>query len=219
MVNALNSIKESTSDNWVLAFIDDASTTDEGWNLVDNILDGYSNQIVKYKVSREEKEEKYWTTQARYLNKATREIEADICIQVCDDDAIFPTYIENLSKFFEETDFVYGYSHIIPFNPLVETPNTSFFGRKHSLNFHITPIPPENQLDISQVAWKRVDALEKECIFPDYRNEDLDSRLFRHLFKNFGVCPFMNCVGQYKALHPKQLGYHKRVYDFELGRE
>lgn len=221
--NALLSVKTQTDRNWILAFIDDASPTLDGIKLLFQMFDDEIGQgkVHLYRVSREEKIQRNWTTQAVYLNRAIREIDADLCIILCDDDALLPDYVGNCREYFYHThpEAVYGYSQCIIYYPPDELPGSHLPVRPFHTNFTV-PMNPIDRIDSSQIVWARDVQIHRGVWFPENRQYDLDAGLWIEMINHgFGLCPYMGFYGEYKACHPKQLGAMKGVIDFDVSRD
>lgn len=204
---ALQSIKEMNYDNWELAFIDDGSDI-PGRPVVEDVL---KESLHKVKFIRAE------TTMAErgspgsmigwHMNNSVRASAADIVVVLCDDDAMHPEYCSNMNKFFTENpDQVWGYSHVIAFDPTLQdyhtTPLTPYF----SYNGHTKPIEPACAVDSSQVVY-RADCTRKDNIeWPYPKTGCLDMDFYNRMVPKYGLCPFMGFVGQYKAVFADQMG-------------
>ena len=221
--NALLSVKNLDDPNWVLAFIDDASPTEEGLDVLKEILGDeiLQGKVRIYRVSREEKVSLNWTTPPRYMNKAIRETESDLVMILCDDDALLPDYLTRCREYFYVTNpqAIYGYSSLIPFYPPEETPGPHLPIRDFWTN-HEVDACPVNNIDASQVVWVRYVQLERGIWFAENRQFDHDAGLWEAMWhQGYGLCPFMGFFGQYKAFHPKQLTHLKGVTDFQISRD
>lgn len=223
LLNALNSLKQSTNQDWLLAFIDDASPTPEGRQHVHEVL-GYAvvqDRVFFYAVSKEMKEQCMWTTQPIHMNIAMRQIDSDLTVILCDDDALLPDYIENCVQWFSTNpQELYGFSNVRLFFPDAgETPNESLPIRAFHTN-RLVATNPVNAIDASQIVWRSKIALERGCFFDEARQYDHDASMWEVMWaKGYGLCPFMGFYGQYKGIHQYQLGKMKGVTNFEAPRE
>jgi glycosyltransferase involved in cell wall biosynthesis len=110
------------------------------------------------------------------MNKAIEESDSDIVIVLCDDDALFPDYLTNLNKFYEDNpDKSWCYSHVKFYNPEIETyieavesPYDKSFNVA-SLNYHTTPIAPSCMVDSSQVSFRRNAFTDNQVWFPFHK--------------------------------------------------
>lgn len=208
--NALNSIKEMEYDNWELAFIDDGSEV-PGEPIVREILGDHIDNV---KFTRAE------TTMAQrfdpgspiglYINDAVMASTADVAVLVCDDDALLPNYFSNLNKWFSENpNEVWGYCHVVTFDPSREDYHTlPKIARPigTDINSHTTRIAPSCAVDSSQVAY-RTRCIKDEGIRWIYPQTGcLDANFYEKMYAQYGLCPFMGFVGQYKAYFQDQMG-------------
>lgn len=203
----LQSIKEMNYDNWELAFIDDGSDI-PGRPIVEDVL---KDHLHKVKFTRTE------TTMAQReypgslighnINEAVRNSDADIVVVMCDDDAMHPEYCNNINKFFTENpQEVWGYSHVIAFDPEQQDYHNAPLTPGFSYNGHTRRIEPACAVDSSQVIFRadctRVDNVE----WPYPKTGCLDMDFYNRMVPKYGLCPFMGFVGQYKAVFPDQMG-------------
>lgn len=209
--NAIQSVKESTFTDWELAFCDDGSDF-LGEPIVREMLT--SEQLAKTKFyntydTKEGKMSRGHSTFGKMINQAIRETDAEICVFLCDDDALFPTYLQGLSDFWEANPLVpYAYSHIILFDPLAESFD-DVKGRTEAsdyLSYGGAVISPVNHVDASQVAWKRVCSTEGNCWFPELQTAAIDAAMFGQLCAKYGGCVCTGLIGQFKGWHSRQLG-------------
>jgi glycosyltransferase involved in cell wall biosynthesis len=122
VLNALNSILNSTYTNWHLSFIDDSG--DELFK-EDLFNFGFNNEKIEYipiLMSDSEKSSLGGSVHGKYMNEAIKKTDSDIIIILCDDDAIDHSYMENLNIFFNSNpDEMWCYSHVKFFNPNIES--------------------------------------------------------------------------------------------------
>lgn len=207
--NALRSIQESTYLDWELAFIDDGSVVD-GSNIVSSLFT--VDQLAKTRFystgdSQKQKEDRGGSNYGMYANRAMSESSAEIVIILCDDDALLPSYLENLNAWFiNHPEENYCYSHVLEFNPTLEDYHT--VGKKGSGLNKTDKIAPACQVDASQVAWRKSD----DVLFPFPQTGCLDAEIFGKLTSKYGLCSYSGFDGQYKAMFPQQLG-NRRKYE------
>jgi hypothetical protein len=219
--NALNSILKSNKyhQNWHLLFGDDGSKI-AGRPIAEEILKDHLSQITFIDSNHTfEDKIKDGLTLGKYANATMRESDADIALMLCDDDELVPDYLSNLNKFFiENPNFLYCYSKIYIYNPLIQKSeeSKSVIGK---FNKWTGPIEPVNKLDASQVAW-RIDCCKlhnawfgetTKVVEGKPWTSDTDRSLFEQLQKKCGLCYPTNVVGQYKGVHDYQLLWHKDV--------
>lgn len=205
--NALNSIKEMNYDNWELAFIDDGSVDYPGEPIVKGILKDYLSRIKFYNTG-DTVEDKYKNLGSRhglFMTQSVLDSDADINFILCDDDAVTKDYLNGLNNYFtNNSNKMWGYSHIIPFDPTSQDYH-NLTATNSGYNRFTMPIQPSCILDSSQVAW-RTDCFKKDGICWNYpQTGGLDSVFFRSMYDKYGNCEFMNCVGQYKGIFPDQM--------------
>lgn len=211
---ALESIKMQGYKNWELAFIDDGSEF-PGRQIAEEIL---SEDIEKIKFfnSNNTPEEKYaqgGSIHGLFLNKAMENTDADIAVILCDDDALYPNYLENLNKYYTENPEVnYSYGHVSIFNP---NDYTSIEGIPKNtdvwFNNHVGLINPSCNVDASQVSWRIAPVNESKIRFPFPQTGSLDAALYDQLFRVFGPCPYNNMITEYKGWHDDRLEHHKET--------
>ena len=205
--NALLSIQESTYKNWELAVVDDASEFEAKEVVLEMFSDEELSKTKFYNTNdKYELKAERGSISGEYLNKAIEESDADLVIMLCDDDALVPDYLENLVKYFTENpDRNYCYSHVIQFNPLEE----DYHGKEATPIFmnKTWDLNPANNVDASQVAWKRKYSVGKDAIlFPYPKTKNLDADIYDKMYLKFGACKFTGFYSQYKGMHQHQLG-------------
>lgn len=214
VLNTLESIIKTSYDNWHLTFIDDSG--DDSFK--ETFLNyGFDISKITYKpilMSDSEKNEIGGSIFGKYVNDTILETDAEIIILICDDDAIFPDYMENLNVFYNENpNKMWGYCHLKFYNPEVE----HYTNSRHvipentipdgpDLNSNTTPISPENVIDFSQVTFRKRAFTESNVWYPHPYTVSLDAHVFHNMTQFWGLCDFTNCYGQYKAWFDNQLG-------------
>jgi glycosyltransferase involved in cell wall biosynthesis len=217
VLNALESIIKSTYDNWHLTFVDDSG--DDSFK--ETFLNfGFDKSKINYTpilMSDDEKINIGGSIFGKYVNEAIQNTDADIIILICDDDALFPNYMENLNKFYTENpDKMWGYSHVKFFNPetqhyleSTEKPSNKTFNTSN-LNDYTSPIHPSCKVDSSQVSFRKNAFTQTNLWYPYPHTKDLDRNVFEKLYTQIGQCHFTNCYGQYKGWFANQLGVRAR---------
>lgn len=210
---ALNSIKNQGYKNWQLAFVDDGSEF-PGEPIVREILSEEIDKVIFFNTNHtaQDKINNGGSHFAGYWNTAMRMSNADIAIMLCDDDALYPDYLFNLSEYYKlNENIIYSYGHVSVFDPnKFNGFNNLSLNRDSSLN-HTSPINPYCMVDASQVSWRIKNVLEKNIAFPTPKTSDLDAQLYGQLFNHFGNCVYNGIIAQYKGVHTDQLG--KRTVD------
>lgn len=141
-----------------------------------------------------------------FWNEEMFKSSADVALMLCDDDALFPNYLQNLERWFTENPTAdYCHSHVAPFDPFTQTP-PNIVPMPYWLN-HNTPIAPSCVVDASQVAWKIESAKRHNIRFPDVQTRNLDAALYGQMHAAWGNCLPTGFIGQYKGVFGNQLSY------------
>lgn len=215
VLNALESLRDTTYSDWTCAFIDDGSDH-EGKSIVTEYFKDSPELLEKFKFyntgdTKAAKQARGGSIFGKFANDAIQESDADIGVMLCDDDALFPTYLEGLSIFFMAFPHIqYAYSHVISWMPTAETfaaVKTRTIADCAQLNL-TGPINPWSRVDSSQVAWRLSCNKEGGCWFPHPQTSALDAALYAQLFNKYGACDFTGLIAQFKGWGPQQLGAH-----------
>lgn len=217
VLNALESILKSDYDNWHLTLIDDSGNNE----FEDSFLKfGFDPKKITYLpilMSDDEKIKKGGSIFGKYTNDVISKTDADVIIPICDDDAIFPNYMTNLNKFYQDNpNKNWAYCHLEYFDPNTQKYSESTenfqspFGRPN-LNSHTLPINPSMRVDSSQVTFRKRAFTEGNVWYPYPYTADLDAYLFRNMFLKWGSCPYAGFKGQYKGWFADQLGKRMRL--------
>ncbi len=203
---ALRSVANSTHQDWHLALIDDASTA---FDVPVTVMDIFSidqiNKSTFYLIedTKEDKLARKGSWIGREANHAMLTIPSDVCVFLCDDDKLRPTYLEELNKYYTENpEVMYSYSHIHTFGEGAD--GSSWLNKTDTLD-------PFCQVDASQVTWRTSCITEGGVRFPFPKTSCLDSDLFGQLCEKYGLCPFNGITGQEKFIHLNQLGNHSSL--------
>lgn len=216
VLNALQSVNELEGENWELAFIDDGSKA-SGEVVARKELSSRALAKTKfYNVSYkyESKESLKGSIFGKYTNEAIKNSDAELAIMLCDDDALMPNYIQDLSKYYlEHPEVNYAYSYVKYFDPSNqhykegnEIPTYWHPGSTYTLNMHLTPIAPVCAVDASQVSWRTSCNKIDNIWFPFPKTRGLDAALFEQLYAKYGLCHPLGKFGQYKGAFADQLG-------------
>ena len=205
--NALNSIREQTYSNWELAFIDDGSEA-SGEPVVREVL---KDHLDKVKFTRTETtwDERFspGSPIGLHMNDAVMASSADIVIVLCDDDALLPNYCADINTFFTNNpDQVWGYCHVVAFDPSQQDYHTAPLTPWFSYNGHTQPIAPSCAVDSSQVVYRSSCTKEGGMYWIYPQTGCLDCNFYEKMVEVYGKCPWMGCVGQYKGVFPDQMG-------------
>jgi glycosyltransferase involved in cell wall biosynthesis len=211
---ALESVKLQSHEDWEIAIVDDSSIysiepiAKEFFGNDERVKLFHTNDTDQQKVARG------GSNLGKYWNEAVIMSSANIAIMLCDDDALYPDYLQKLNDYYEINKNVkYSYSHVSIFDPY-ETTNLDNVKNKfdHWLNKYTKPINPFHKVDASQVSW-RTSAFKEDYIRFQYpQTKDLDSSLYKQLFKKYGPCPYNEMVSQYKGWFKGQLGQRSSQY-------
>lgn len=202
---AINSVLSETYENWELVICDDGSDV-----TAEEVLLSMGIQDERIKIKRLNDsiydKETVGSRSGKMMNEATCESDADYVIILCDDDGIFPGYLEGLNKFYEKNPIIkYSYGHVSIYNPQFFIDTEQLPEKDLSVHMNYTHDLNGNcMLDASQVSWK----LNKytESIFPFPQTAALDAVVFQKLFELFGPCKFNGLVAQYKGWFVDQMG-------------
>lgn len=211
--HALNSILESHNQNYHLTLIDDSGNDDFKETFLNYGFDKDKITYTPIMMPDSEKINLGGSVFGKYVNNVIINSTADIFILICDDDAILPTYLDDLEKFFTENpNEVWCYSHAKFFNPETDHYNNavdrldSYALNITNLNVRTDRINPYCTVDSSQVAFK-IDAMKRGNVYyPHPQTMNLDATIFNNFFGRFGSCPFTGKFGQYKGWFDEQLG-------------
>lgn len=227
-LNAINSFKRIEYDNWEIRIIDDGSIkspvkpileNELPKNILEKIIVYNTNDTIDNKLKR-------GSIHGQYMNLAFKESDADIFCMMSDDDAVFEEYFKNLNLFYSNNlEINYSYSHIIAFDPFVETPEkdllktsaeTRFWNTNATTNLnHIVPLNPYCRVDSTQVSWRSICNKVHNVWFPDNQTKNLDASFYEQMFRNFGNCQFNGFISMYKGFHQGQLGNRNGKNQYE----
>ena len=213
--NALESIKRLEYDDWELSIIDDGSEH-KIEPIVEEMLNDFDNKISLTYIEDtiEQKTLQGGSRIGKGLNEAILESDADIVINLCDDDALISDYLNLLKEWFESNPKeLYCYSHVLIYNPETENPFDIIEKRDYFTN-RIDDLNPANSVDCSQVAFRMGCFKEYGLRFPFPQTRDLDASLFKQAFEKFGHCSYTGFNSQYKGIFDGQLGRRRGETEF-----
>lgn len=211
---ALRSLENIKYENYEIAIVDDGSVKAP----MRSILNSGKYNIKNYKLYETndsiENKLRRGSTHGLFVNHALLESDADIRMIFCDDDALYPTYLENLNEFYNKNpDIMYSYSHIVPFDPFTEDPETlnenrvREFDTRSAQNLNKTwALNPYCQVDATQVSWRRECNHRDNVYFPNVQTKDLDASFYAEMFNRYGNCVYNGFKSCYKGFHKAQLG-------------
>jgi len=218
VLNALESIIKSTYENWHLTFIDDSGDDSFKETFLNYGFDSNKITYTPILMSDDEKNKIGGSIFGKYVNNTIRDTDADIIILICDDDAIFPDYMDNLNIFYNlNPEKMWGYCHLEFYNPEIEhytqstkiISNTSFVDAV--VNRSTTPINPAYRVDSSQVSFRKQAFTDFNVWYPHPYTANLDAHIFKDMYNALGLCHFTNIYGQYKGCFSNQLGNRIRT--------
>jgi hypothetical protein len=161
----------------------------------------------------EKKLERGYSEFGAIWNMACRTSDASIAIMLCDDDALYPSYLENLVEWFEANpEANYCFSNVMEFDPFVGLAPALCPLTPSYMNYGY-PVSPSCSVDASQVAWKRQKAVDAGIFFDERRTKNLDCDLYVRMDEAWGLCPPTNFLGQYKARYADALSYRPNEYN------
>jgi glycosyltransferase involved in cell wall biosynthesis len=201
---ALNSIKIHNYNNWEIAFIDDGSE-EPGEPIVREILNEHLDKIKFYNTNdsidiKMLRSKEHGSIFGKYAQQAVEESDADIVMMLCDDDALYPEYFNNLNKYFQlHPDEKYVYSHIHTYDPMLTKLEDNPPYEHHHLNKD-WPLNPHFNIDMSQVAWRRQAFIDSGIKFPYPMTANLDAVVYNQMHNHFGDCKFSGFFSEYKAM-------------------
>lgn len=206
--SALQSIREQTHKDWIISFIDDSSAH-PGRPIAEDEMRDHLEQIqfIHTNDTTEQKLQRKGSMFGKFANDAMASRESDVSIMVCDDDALYPNYLENLERFYTEHPTIrYAYCNVTVFEP----PREDWRNVKQEITRVFINqwgnIQPEGNLDSSQVSWRTRPTIESRIGFPYPLTANLDAKLFGQLYKSFGPCHSIKRLGVFKAMHRDRLG-------------
>jgi glycosyltransferase involved in cell wall biosynthesis len=214
VLNALESIQELNYENFEVHLIDDGSEF-KGQEVVEkhfpSLLNKFSFKYIEDTV--ETKKQRGGSVFGNYINQKIKESDSDIVITLCDDDALFPNYLNDLNMFFNKNpNEMWCYCYVKFYNPeknhyktATEKPDNPTFNTS-TLNSHTGKIIPSCRVDSSQVAFRRYAFIKGNVWFPYPQTADLDRYVFERMVTKWGLCPFLGTYGQYKGWFENQLG-------------
>lgn len=218
---AINSVVHNGYDDWVLTIVDDSSFEfGEAWRQKHDMLPAdWALHYITYPINRVfntrtvaindtyEMKSRRGSRHGSLMNESFRNVEADLVIPLCDDDAIVPGAVPELVKFYNtHPQTAYSYSYVIPFNPLTELPNPAAPRTRDGLNRHDKPIKPSCNVDSSQVTFRKSCFDNPNIGYPEQGTAALDSHLFTVAAAAFGDCPPNKIYLQFKGMFHDQLG-------------
>jgi len=215
VLNALESIKNLTYQNWSLEFIDDSGDNNFESTLLNYGLDNSKVNYVAINDSEEQKLIQGGSRHGEFMNKAIHSSDSDVVVILCDDDALTSNYLKFLDSYYQLNPKVnWAYSKVRFFNPssqhyLESTKTTSFTHQGtiyNNLNEWDGPINPYCKVDGSQVSFRTKVFKEGEIYYPSPQTRNLDAYIFDQIYSKYGKCYPTYFYGQHKGAFSDQLG-------------
>lgn len=211
--NVLQSVKNSSHNNWELCVIDDGCIS-PAYDLINEVfsIDERKKHKITYIQTFDEqknKESRGGSQFGEYANCVIKNSDADIVFMLCDDDMVKPDYMQRLNEFYLNSPGTkYSYSHLEFYDPSRGLPSETNIVSDHYTRYLVSstnPINPSRNVDSSQVSWRRLNWMEDGISFPSPRTINLDEIVYNYMYVAWGDCPFNGIVGQYKGIHKEQL--------------
>lgn len=213
LTHVLQSVKNSTYDNWNLCVIDDGCVS-PAYDLINGSFS--EDERKKHRIayiqtfdSQENKNSRGGSQFGEYANCAIKNSDADIVLMLCDDDLLKPNYLQELNEYYTKNLSVkYSYSHLNFYDPSMGLPSEENVVNDSYTRYLVTsscPINPVRRVDSSQVSWRRKPWIDDGIQFPCPRTSNLDEIIYGHMYAAWGDCHFNGIVAQWKGIHKDQL--------------
>jgi glycosyltransferase involved in cell wall biosynthesis len=216
VLNALQSIKELSYDNWQLDFIDDSGDDAFKETLMNFGLDNSKvNYIASYD-SEETKRSIGGSRHGHFMNESIKNSDSDIIVILCDDDAIVNRSFEYLNEYYQLNPEVnWAYSKVYFYDPTKESYldgktedqlTYRHHGSTYTLNQYSDPLIPMGKIDGSQITFRSKVFKEGNLWYPSPQTRNLDASIFEQIIQKYGYCYPTFIYGQYKGAFADQLG-------------
>lgn len=204
---ALRSIREQTSHDWILSVIDDSSDFPAEPVVREELSDHQEKlAFVNTNITKEYRA-KFHSTIGQHANELirSRQDEAEIALILCDDDALYPDYIEKMTRFYQDNpDVIYAYSMVTVFDPT--TGEYPCPGPLTQIHFNrVGPVSPSGAIDMCQCSWRVKPFIKADILFPHRQTLALDWHVYVEMEKHFGLCMPMKFAGVFKGRHKDQV--------------
>jgi glycosyltransferase involved in cell wall biosynthesis len=215
VLNALESIKNLSYNNWQLDFIDDSGNEEFKETLLNYGLDNSKVNYISINDSESDKISQGGSRHGAFINKSIHNSNSDIIITLCDDDALVNGYFEYLNEYYQLNPEVnWAYSKVLFFDPTKEHYSQSTFSTQYThpgsvynvLNNWEISIDPSGKVDGSQVSFKTKVFKEGNLFYPSPKTRNLDADIFDKIYKQYGLCYPTFTYSQYKGVFDDQLG-------------
>lgn len=212
--NALRSVRNQTHKDWFLTVLDDGSES-PALPAVEEVLGGLEDKWEVRRVEDTPEMKREWggSLHGKYTNEAIADVQSDVLVVLCDDDALVAEYLEQLTSWYASHPHVnYSFCHVCPYDPTNELPEPQHLTRTWRFN-HVHAVPPACYVDASQVTWRTSAFKEAKISYPYPQTLNLDAEVFSQSQAAWGLVEYNGLRGQYKAIFPGQLGTRPDWYD------
>lgn len=213
VLNALNSILDIKYPNFEVHVVDDGSINKVEpivREVCSSIIDKFTFHYINN--TPEQKREQGGSIHGKYVTDAVKQSDADHVILLCDDDAIYPNFLDNLNLLLnspENKDKKYFYHNILKYNSLVESYKDGI--QKNDLSFYTNqwkePINCCKHVDSSQVTYDREGFVNENMFYPHPQTSDLDAASFQQMFDKWGPAYYSELIAQIKSDNEDNLAY------------
>jgi glycosyltransferase involved in cell wall biosynthesis len=216
VLNALESIKNLSYNNWQLDFIDDSGDEKFKETLLNYGLDNSKINYIPINDSESDKVSQGGSRHGAFMNNSIKKSDSDVIVILCDDDAIVNGYLEYLNDYYQLNPEVnWAYSNVYFYDPTKEFYSNSqnkiqsiytHPGSTYTLNQYTDPLNPLGKIDGSQITFRSKIFKEGNLWYPSPQTRGLDAFIFTQIFQEYGYCYPTFIYGQYKGAFSDQLG-------------
>ena len=211
--NALHSILNINYSNFKVHVIDDGSI-----NKAEPIIRNYCSSIIDKFIftyitdTVEDKIQRGGSIFGNYANLAIENSEADHIIPLCDDDAIYPNFLEKLNDLLNQNPYEKQYyHHLALYDPLKEFYLDKINNTWTSRNYHTGEILLPYNVDSCQVTFSRKAFIEDNIKYPFPQTANLDAKIFEQMGNKWGPCKFSGLFSQVKGDNIDSLGIRQHL--------
>jgi glycosyltransferase involved in cell wall biosynthesis len=202
---AIKSVLSQSHGDWQMVLCDDGSDIH-----VQDVLDSMGIDDSRISIKRLNdtihQKQSIGSRSGVMINEACVESDCDIAIILCDDDGLFPAYLDSLNKFYIENQSIYySYGSVSLYDPepFIDSSIMPDINLNSPLN-HGHAVMPSCMVDASQVSWRLNN--DTRSLFPSPQTTNLDEEVFRKLHNLYGLCVFNGTTAQYKGWFSDQMG-------------
>lgn len=221
LLNALNSILNIDYPNFEVHLIDDGSMNRAEPIVRDvckNIIDKFKFSYIENSV--QQKKLQGGSIHGKYLTDSIYGSDADHVIVLCDDDAIYPNFLNNLNELLNNSENEgknYFYHNIVTYDSLTETYMDGV--KRNDLSYFTNawkePINCYCKVDGSQVTFNRHKFVEDGISYAYPQTAGLDADSFQKMFDKWGPAFYSGLIGQIKSNNADNLinkGHGDRMF-------